>query len=368
MTTEKKKRVIIASVLKPVDDTRMFEKMAMTLDESGEYDVHVIGYPSSGNDQTHVKRHTFAPFRRLSLTRLFIPFKILKIILSLKPSLLIITTHELLIAAIVAKILTRCRVIYDVQENYFRNILYTDAFPKIIRPMLAAYVRLKEYATSVLIDHFFLAEKAYAHELRFLGKNTTVLENKVKRSSILPRRKHRDENLTLLFSGTLNENTGVFRAIGLARALHEISKNISLRIVGYASNGTTLSRIAHAIAPYPYISLVGGNELVPHPVIMNEIANADFGIIAYTLNPSTTGSVPTKLFEYLGAMLPVILVEHPPWTEVCEPCGAAIAMPDAPDQAFFRELTSRTFYTRAVDDIYWESEAEKLLKSLASLA
>ena len=43
MADSKKSTVVIASVLKPVDDSRMYEKIGLTLAESGRYDVHVIG-------------------------------------------------------------------------------------------------------------------------------------------------------------------------------------------------------------------------------------------------------------------------------------------------------------------------------------
>ena len=33
-------------MLKPVDDTRLFEKIGVTLAEDGEYEVTIIGYPS----------------------------------------------------------------------------------------------------------------------------------------------------------------------------------------------------------------------------------------------------------------------------------------------------------------------------------
>ena len=42
----KKRTIVIASVLKPIDDTRMFEKFGMSLSDSGNYNVVIIGYPS----------------------------------------------------------------------------------------------------------------------------------------------------------------------------------------------------------------------------------------------------------------------------------------------------------------------------------
>jgi hypothetical protein len=42
----KKRRIVLASVLKPVDDTRMFEKIGVSLAGADEAEVIIIGYPS----------------------------------------------------------------------------------------------------------------------------------------------------------------------------------------------------------------------------------------------------------------------------------------------------------------------------------
>ena len=42
----KKQRIVLASVLKPVDDVRMFEKIGKSLSAITGHDVFIIGYPS----------------------------------------------------------------------------------------------------------------------------------------------------------------------------------------------------------------------------------------------------------------------------------------------------------------------------------
>ncbi len=153
----KKRRIVIASVLKPVNDPRMFEKMALTL--AHQYEVHIFGTEAKTelrNDSVFL--HPLLPFGRVSTNRLLAPLKLLRVILTLKPSLLIICPHELLWMVLMAKIFLRCPIIYDIRENYFRNILYTNAFPPILRIFIALYVRCKEWITSPFIDRFFLAE------------------------------------------------------------------------------------------------------------------------------------------------------------------------------------------------------------------
>src|SRR5688572_21283367 len=112
----KKRRIVLASVLKPVNDPRMFEKMGQSL--SRKYEVHILG--DSGvtvNDNALVIFHPLPYFKRISFGRITAPIRILKKILAIKPNLLIICTHELLWVVLFARIFLRCHVIYDVQEN-----------------------------------------------------------------------------------------------------------------------------------------------------------------------------------------------------------------------------------------------------------
>src|SRR5690349_1669865 len=189
MADSNKSTLVIASVLKPVDDSRMYEKIGLTLARSGKYDVHVIGCASATNENPWITQHAFRPFSRVSLRRFFAPWRILFLTLRLKPHIFMITTHELLYVALLLKMFRRCRVIYDVQENYYWNILYTTAFPLIFKPFVAMYVRAKETLSSSFVDHYLLAEKGYESELTFPRSRFTTVENKV---SVAPPERRQD--------------------------------------------------------------------------------------------------------------------------------------------------------------------------------
>lgn len=363
---EVKRKIVIASVLKPVNDTRMAEKIGHSLAAKGGYDVHIIGFPATSHTPG-LTSHSLPFFNRLSLKRLTMPWKILRIVLTLKPALLIITTHELLLPAVLLKLLRGTRIIYDVQENYYRNILYLPVFPRVLRPLIALYVRMKEYITAPVVDHFFLAERGYAEELSFPGKHFTVLENKLKLPETLPTAE--SNTWQLLFSGTLAETTGVFHAIDLAVALHRLEPRITLLLIGYCARPQELSQIRTMISPYPFIRLTGGDGLVPHQAILSAIRGSRAGIIAYPNNESTRNSTPTKLFEYLGLKLPVILINHKPWIDRCAPYGAAcIFAPGHIDaENLLSTLKNQRFYFREPTDVHWADEEPRLIEAISCL-
>jgi glycosyltransferase involved in cell wall biosynthesis len=361
----KKRRIVIASVLKPVDDTRMTEKIAQTL--ASRFEVHVVGFPSASSippQEVHPHPVSKAHFNRFSVRRLWAPFKFFLVTITIRPQFLIVTTHELLLPAIMLKCLLGLRLFYDVQENYFLNIRSTTAFPRMLRMLVAKYVRIKEWIASPFINHFILAERSYEHELPFLRKRYTIIENKVRACDTVPARERDGYSGRLIFTGTLAASTGVFHAIELASVLHERDAHVMLTIVGYASMASDYERIRAAVAEKKFIKLIGGNRLVPHTEITRHIAEADFGIIAYPPNPSTENSRPTKLFEYLSFQLPILLIDNPSWVAVCKPYPAAVVFnPDHLEpERILHEMTTTRFYKVAADDISWESQEPCLLQ------
>lgn len=367
-----KSTIVIASVLKPVDDPRMYEKIGRTLSNTNHYQVHVIGPASAGKENSTVKMHPFKPVSRVSVGRFIAPWRILFKTFRLRPDIFIITTHELLYLALFIKLLTRCKIIYDVQENYYWNILYTPAFSLLIKPFIALYVRGKETLTSKYIDHFFLAEKGYEQELKFPGNKKTVLENKVlvpvserKTSTSISGKKP----LNLIFTGTLAEATGVFTAIDLAIKLHVIDDRFRLTIIGFCAQRHVREKIEMLTKPRSFIKLIVQDTPIPHTGILEQIKEADFGLITYQINPATMNSIPTKLYEYIGFKLPIILINYKPWMDFCNACAAAVVFDntdiDAP--VLYQKMMEKTYYTTEPTCVYWETEEPKLLQVVESL-
>jgi len=343
----KKRRIVLASILKPVNDTRMFEKMGVSLAQSGQYEVHIIGYPSDSSiGDPNVHFHPLPRFKRLSIARVIARIKALKFIIEVKPELLIVTTHELLEVAILIRILFGTKIIYDIQENYWRNILFTDAFPKIIRPLIALFVRLKEWMASPFFSQFLLAEKCYENELGFIKNKFAVIENKCK---VPPgfQRKPNKEFIELIFTGTIAESTGIFQAITLAKKLHAAESKIRLTIIGYCSRQKVLLQIEDEVSKNPFIRLIGGKNLVSHSVIMSAIATANFGIISYPISRHTENRIPTKLYEYLACQLPILLQNHKPWIETSKPFDAAIEinLEQSHIEPILKQIFIRSFYS-----------------------
>jgi glycosyltransferase involved in cell wall biosynthesis len=361
---EIKKRVVLASVLKPVDDTRMLEKLGATLVLEG-FEVFIIGYPSDG--VVIVPGISVLPlprFNRTSFKRFLIPWTIVKKINQVKPEIIIINTPELLLVTILNKIFFGRKIVYDILENYYRTIRYTPTYPGIFRWLLATLVRLTEVVFSPFIDRFLLAEKGYASELKF-ARQSVILENKLPKKTVEKFKLNRLPYHNLLFSGTLAPTTGIFEAIKLSKELHTINPNYTLTIIGYAALPEVLIKIRKEIADAPFIKLMGGDKLVPHEHILHEISKAGTGIIIYPPNPGTESSIPTKLYEYLALKLPVIISHNEASARLVKQSKAGIVLQTGSHAGILNEqLANSSFTFECGEDIFWEEEAKKLVEAL----
>lgn len=364
----KKTKIVIASVLKPADDVRAFEKFGLTLSQAG-YEVYLIGMPATTNSTPpNVRFMELVPFHRLHWKRLLVALKVLKILSKVKPEVLIVNTHELLTVAFLNRIFFGVKIVYDIQENYYRNIRWTRTFHPLLRVPLALWVRLKERLLVPFFHGVIAAEKCYLDELTFLPSTTVVIENK----SLLPKgfvRRAISDKLLLAFTGTLGESTGIYEAIELADKLYKKRADMELHVIGSCAQPAVLAEIMSRCSGKSYIKLEAGKMQVGHSRIMDLIEKANFGIVSYPASPHTASRIPTKLFEYLSARLPILIENNPSWTELTDPLSAAILVdfrnPDTDD--LLKEMGSRKFYTGPVDGFLWKSEEKRLVGVIEGL-
>jgi len=177
----KRTSIALASILKPVEDTRMFEKFGLSLGQTNKYDVNIIGFTSKNIKKVdNVQFYPLFDFKRTSFLRLLAPWKILFLLFKVKPSVVVFNTPEILYVILLYKLLTGCKIIYDVQENYFRNIYYNENYIPLARILLAYSIRLKEWSGRWLIDKIIFAEDGYILEMPRSAQKATVIKNTYK--------------------------------------------------------------------------------------------------------------------------------------------------------------------------------------------
>ena len=318
-----KAKIVIASTLKPVIDPRAYEKIGLSLAMQGEYDVHILGsLPSTEDNNTLLSLHPLVSTRGI-LERVNRPFKILKHIQLLRPDALIITTHELLFVGTIYKIFYGKKLVYDIQENYYFNLLYQNNYPWGVRHLLAFYVRHKELLLAGFVDHFLLAEQCYAKEIKFIKQRYSIIENKYFPAKF-DFKKQSAEKVEFLISGTISEAYGVFDAIEFFKQFP--ASEYKLIIIGHCPNKQTFRILKNTVAGIENIDFIVSDSPLPHQSILAHIGAKTIGLLPYQYNKSTVNKIPTKLYEYLGLGLPVLISPNPIWDKMVNSFHAGLSI------------------------------------------
>lgn len=364
---KQKKIVLISSVLKPINDTRLYEKIGQSLAKKAALDVHICGFVSDVPKDKNITFHPLFNFKRLAIYRFLSYWKYAILILKVKPNIIICNTFELQLINTIYKILFGAEYYYNLEENYFKNIRYTNHFPIAIRFVLSHAVRLKERVLHPFVNHYFSAEKCYLFEMPFIEKKATTLLNKFNLTNTPTPQLKNDSKEHFIYSGTIAEQYGIFDVIKLIKSLHTIEPKIKLTIIGYCANDTTLHLVNEAIKNYSFIKLIGGEKRVNHHYVLEQIQLADFGVICYHNNPSTANCFPTKLYEYLHYKLPIINLTENIWSNrpVLNTAVLTINTTTENTNTILDNIKSHQFYKNNVtQDLYWETEEKKLFHIL----
>jgi glycogen(starch) synthase len=383
--------VVLASVLKPVDDTRMRGKFAETILQRPDLRVHVAGRHTGEAlppelAKPRVVHHAILWSSRLSLGRLAAQGRYWRLLRVLRPALVVVHAPELLPLTLLWQYLGRGRqFIYDIRENYALNIRSQGVYPAVVRQVLAATLRRVEALAARRAAAVVLAEASYADELPFLAalpaSRVLLLENKYQPQpgEVLPRaarpRPARTEPLRLLFSGTIAELNGVHEAVALARHLGPAwPGGVRLTIIGFCQQPALLAELQQlAAAEVAWLTLIGGATLVPHAQVVAEIGRSHLGLLPYRPHPSTERCRPTKLFEYLAHGLPVLVPPNPLWAELVRAHAAGLVVDFAEPAAAAAQVAAAwptaVFYPEGppTDEVLWAGEGKKLRHLLESL-
>ncbi|WP_228691256.1 glycosyltransferase [Lunatimonas sp.] len=367
------KKIILASVLKPVDEPRILHKLGLSLRETNKYRLYILGFPAKkASIFPEITFETLFNGKRISLSRFLAGPRLIWHILKQKPSLVIITTYELLPALCLAKWIQPFKAVYDIQEDYALNILYNQTLPKLFQRPLAEIIKAIERLGDHCVDWYLLAESCYLKG----NKNTTnrtVLENKfqgtiqAKESVILDR----SAGIHFVISGTLTEVYGVETAMRWFQALTQIEPIHRLTVIGHCPLESYQERLQILQASCPQIQLRTSSTPLPVEAIREATESAQVWLMPYHPIPSICDKMPTKLYEALALGIPVLITPNELWETTLSRYQAGLSvdfqrldqLPECMDK-----LSTTRFYTILPGtEVTWESEKARFLQVIRQL-
>lgn len=356
-----------------MDESRMFYKLGLSLRETNKYRLYILGFQAKKAPKFHdITFCTLFSHKRTDFRRFFVTLKLVRYLQLIKPDLVVITTYELLPAILVCKVFLGFKCVYDVQENYAKNVLNNRTLPLFLRFPAAAGIRLLERLGNPLIDQYLLAEKTYAPELPYI-KRFTVLENKYQGEiSGNPQvRLKIKEGVRFLIAGTIAEVYGVEEALKWFITLIKSQPQHRLMVIGHCPLASYTKKLFTQAAGYREINLAISDLPIPLADIDKEIKACDVWLMPYQMLSSIKGKMPTKLFEGLANHKVIMVSRNEHWQSLLEKYKAGISVDFTAEETVsqvMKKLSTHTFYTQSPgDEVLWKSEKSKLFDAVNDL-
>jgi glycosyltransferase involved in cell wall biosynthesis len=269
----------------------------------------------------------------------------------------------------------RTKIIYDAHENLAIDILAKDYLPQRLRPQIARILGRIEIASSHLFDRVIAATPAIA--ARFDPQKTVIIQNFPLRDELPGSAGHPFQGRAPLvaYFGTISRVRGIEEAV---RAMSLVPPELNARLV-------LAGRFYPSALQQELLGVKGAERMEflgwLDQVGVNDLLNrAQIGLVTYHPIPSHMESQPTKLFDYMGAGLPVVASDFPHWREFVETnrCGFLVdpLEPSSIAKAISRLLADpgkaeemgKRGLKAVAQGFSWDHEAEKLLAVYRSLS
>lgn len=369
-------KAVFAAVLKPADDIRLFQKIALSFYEYG-FQIHSLGFGKKKNEANHknICFHSLFSKSRLHWSRGLVGFRLLWHLFLIHPQMIVCGAVEILPFCVLYKILAflffrKVCLCYDIQENYAANILFTQGYLRPLRLILAKLIRLTERLCTCWIDTFFLAERCYAQELPFVKKQFLVLENKFLKKNLVVKPKEQVRKIHFLYAGTLANEYGLEKVLQINDFLKNQNENYQISIVGKCSTQKCLDKLRNLKEENIFIK--ASDTPIAYEYVLEQYQRADVVLMPYQINQSYQNRIPTKFYEAMAHNAWIWVQENPTWKTFFEEYGyKKVVFTDFWQEIInFESIIQNDFSQDFPFDnpnIFWEKEKEKIFIWLQSL-
>ncbi len=356
-------------------DVRIFHKEAKTLVRAG-LEVAIIAQHDENETVDGIR--IFALPRIGNRTRRILILTLRAFWLALRQRANIYHLHdpELLPVGMLLKLIKGTKVIYDVHEDYSKQMLSKPYFGKSIGKGIGLLVKIVESFSSKSFDAIITATdeilRNFSHHKRALSvRNFPIVSNF---STKREKEDSEKELLSLIYIGGLERIRGLTQMI---KALEHFDSDAQLKLTlcgdFYPPGYEHKLRSLKGFKSVEYLGWVKADKI---PSLLEK---HDVGIVCFLPEPNHINSMPNKIFEYMAAGLPIIASSFPLWKTIVEGNGCGICVdPLNPEEiaeaikhlmehpGLREEMGERG--RRAVTEKYnWEKEGKKLLDLYAQL-
>ncbi len=369
--------ICILSTVHLCFDVRMFQAEARTLARAG-FAVTLIALEDPTPSQTEGIHILAQPRPRHRLQRMLSTLRVVRLARRQPVGLYAFHDPELLPAAVLLKLFTGRRLVYDVHEDVPASIRSRTWLPRPLRPLVARLYQLLENLALPFVDGLTLADHAYQKYYR--GRHTlTALNYPLMTYAGLYEERRPGSRPTLVYAGSITALRGLYEMIELVRRLRPAFPDLLLRLVGPVGSPAEKARAEELATRHDLAGHIEFTGLVSHLEVHRHILDADVGLALLHPDPNYRDSLPTKMFEYMMMGRPVVVSNFPMWAQIVAEAGCGFA-PDPLDldaveqhlrqllgNAELRREMGRRGRAAVLKKYSWEKEGERLVEFYRAL-
>jgi len=343
-------------------DERIFHKQAKSLAGAG-YEVVIVAPHSADERVDDIKIKAVRKERGGLKGMVFTAFRVFMSGVKEKADIYHFHDPELIPFGLILKLMGK-RVVYDVHEYYKQNFMSKRAIHWALRKLIAYSFDFIETFASKLYDGVIVVDRLTG--LKFKGRSLKVSNYPYRPKQSLKSKPHGGD-FKCVYAGGLSADRGLFKMI---EAMEHVRIPAKLILLGPLSEEDRLK--AEKMKGYEKVEALG---LRPWLEVLRLLPEYDLGLVLLQPVPAYyyAGEGTVKLFEYMGAGLPVLGSNLPNLERIIkdEDCGVSVDPTDPIEIAkkitFFAENREAAGSMgkngrKAVEDKYnWEMEAKKLL-------
>ncbi|MDA8326970.1 MAG: glycosyltransferase family 4 protein [Nitrospiraceae bacterium] len=306
-------------------DDRIFHKECRSLAESG-YEVILIARHGQNKTIDGVKILALRPAGGLLSRIFFTSTRTLLLALSQRAHIYHFHDPEFLLFAPLLKLLTKGKLIYDVHENYGKQIQNKFYLPAPSRRVIAFLTRGIELLTSYFFDGIVTATEDIAgifkrYKYTLCIKNYPVasyFKNGCEFKKNGRPGQDGKKGFDLIYAGEISEQRWLCEVVESM----EYVDGAKLFLYGGVQSPAFLARLGE-LNGFKKVQYLGK---VTHEEVVSQLEKYDAGIVCLRPIPNYVTALPVKMFEYMAAGIPVIASNFNLWAGIIERnrCGICV--------------------------------------------
>ncbi len=303
----------------PRYDTRIFIKQCVSLAGAG-YDVTLIVSDGKGHEEKEgvkILDVCVGRFGRIGrMTRTVVA--VYKKALNIDANIYHFHDPELIPIGLLLKAKGK-KILYDVHEDYPRAILSRHWIPWIIRKPVSWLMSGVEWCSAKAFDAIVAATPKIAERFP-AGKTVTIqnfpLANELLSPAPIP---YVERPKSFAYVGVIATGRGAIEMIRAFECLNDITCE-RLELAGEFSP----SRLEDTLRALPRWASVSYHGQVSRAQMAQILGKVRAGLVLFHPWPNHIEAQPNKMFEYMGAGLPVIASDFPLWRRIIDGVGCGL--------------------------------------------